>query len=187
MSRSVRVDGQFGRGYGSFFAGDEGDEALTGVRMLKPPAHKNDSANYLVGICWASAHAQLSGLSHQAPNRLHAPSGDHDPSRSAVGHGNGDFGRRAWRDHAGSPDSVAELPFVCGDGLVVHRFRRSRSGLDRTAGRREPESGSDHTETSCKTLPQHKQDCTPFVKARTLPLSGLAIISGSSPQATDIA
>jgi hypothetical protein len=54
LSRSVRVDDQFGRRCGSFCAGDEVDAALTGVQMLKPPARKNDSANSLVDICWAT-------------------------------------------------------------------------------------------------------------------------------------
>jgi hypothetical protein len=55
LSRSVRVDDQFGRRCGSFCAGDEVDAALTGVQMLQPPARKNDSANSLVDICWATA------------------------------------------------------------------------------------------------------------------------------------
>jgi hypothetical protein len=55
LSRSVRVDDQFGRRCGSFCAGDEVDAALTGVQMLKPPARKNGSADSLVDICWATA------------------------------------------------------------------------------------------------------------------------------------
>jgi hypothetical protein len=82
---------------------------------------------------------------------------DHDPSRMALSHGNGDFGRRAWRDHVELPDSAAELPFACRGGLLVRRFRCNRSGRDRTPYRQEPESGSDHTETTCKTLHRHSE------------------------------
>jgi len=46
----------------------------------------------------------------------------------------------------------------CRGGLLARRFRCSRYGLDRTAYRQGPESGSGHTETSCKTL--HRQSET---------------------------
>ena len=148
---------------------------MTGVQKLKPPAGKNDSAKSLVDICWATAHSQARRPSLRARDRLHAPRGDPDPSRCAVGHGNGDFARRAWRDHAVLPDSVAELPFGGGAVLAGHSFRRSRSDLDRSAGKLKPASGSDHIETSCKTLPQHMRHRMSLVKARILALSGLAI------------
>ena len=104
---------------------------------------------------------------------------DPDPSRIALWHGNGDFGRHAWRDHAELPDSVAELPFGGRAGLLVRRFRRSRSDLDRTAYRQRPESGSEHTETSCKKLPHTCQAACPdaLEKAHAPLLSGLAILS----------
>jgi hypothetical protein len=83
---------------------------------------------------------------------------DPDPSRIVLWHGNGDFGRHAWRDHAELPDSVAELPFGGRAELLARRFRNSRSDLDRTAYRQGPESDSEHTETSCNTL--HRQNET---------------------------
>jgi hypothetical protein len=82
----------------------------------------------------------------RAKNPLCARYRDPDPSRIALWHGNGDFGRHAWRDHAELPDSVAELPFGGRAGLLARRFRRSRSDLDRTDYRQGPESGSEHTE-----------------------------------------
>src|SRR5205823_121206 len=64
----------------------------------------------------------------------------------------------AWHDHAELPDSVAELPFAGRGALLARRFRRSRPGLDRTADRQEPGSGSARTETSCKMFHRGMRD-----------------------------
>src|ERR1700719_821971 len=61
------------------------------------------------------------------------------------------------RDHVELPDSTRELPYACRGGLLARRFRCNRSGRDRTPYRQEPESGSDHTETTCKTLHRHSE------------------------------
>jgi hypothetical protein len=126
--------------------------------MPKPSAGNDDRAIVLATFCWTTVHSRPRRLPIRAKDPLWARWRDHDPSRIALWHGNSDFGRRAWRDHAELPDSVAELPFGCRGGLVARRFRCSRSGLDRTACRQGPESGSEHTETSCKTL--HRQSET---------------------------
>jgi hypothetical protein len=126
--------------------------------MPKPSAGNDDRAIVLATFCWTTVHSRPRRLAIRAKDPLWARWRDHDPSRIALWHGNSDFGRRAWRDHAELPDSVAELPFGCRGGLVARRFRCSRSGLDRTACRQGPESGSEHTETSCKTL--HRQSET---------------------------
>jgi hypothetical protein len=104
-----------------------------------------------------------------------APWRDPDPSRIALWHGNDDFERHAYRDHAELPDSVAELPFGARAGLPARRFRSSRSDLDRTNYRQGPESGSEHTETSCNPL-LHWQSAThyPQTGARLQPRSDQA-------------
>jgi hypothetical protein len=45
------------------------------------------------------AHSQPWGLPLRAKRQLHRFWEDPDPSRGAVVHGNGEFGRRAWGDH----------------------------------------------------------------------------------------
>src|SRR5450631_4344379 len=92
----------------------------------------------------------------------------------ALSRDNGDFGRRAWRDHGELPDSAAELPFGCRDGLLARRFRCSRYDLDHTGDRQKPESGSEHTETFCKTLHRYmRQRKSSASNYRTLYLSVL--------------
>jgi hypothetical protein len=126
--------------------------------MAKPSAGNHDRTIVLATFCWTPVHSRRRRLPIPAKDPLWACWRDPDPSRIALWHGNGDFGRRAWRDHVELPDSVAELPFGCRGGLLARRFRRSRSGLDHTADRQGPESGSDHTERTCKTL--HQQSAT---------------------------
>ena len=106
---------------------------------------------------------------------------DHDPSRIALSHDNGDFGRRAWCDHVELPDSAAELPFGCRGGLLARKFRCSRYDLDHTGDRQKPESGSEHTETFCKKLHRYmRQRKSSASNYRTLHLSVLAIF-GAPP------
>jgi hypothetical protein len=88
-----------------------------------------------------------------------APWPDPDPSRGTVEHGSGDFARRAWHVPAELPDSGAELPFAARDGRFARMFRGSTFGLDRTADKRGPDSGSARTETSCKS--RHRHMCIP--------------------------
>jgi hypothetical protein len=102
----------------------------------------------------------------RATNPVYALWLDPDPSRIDFGHGNSDFGRRAWRDHAELPDSVAELAFGCRGEILARRFRHSRSGLDRTAYRQRPESGNEHTETFCKTLRRQRETHQPPAQRR---------------------
>ena len=109
----------------------------------------------------------------------HQPWPDHDPSRGAVEHGSGDFVRRAWRGHAGWPDSVAELPSAGHGAFLARRLRRSRSGLDRTADKQEPGSGSARTGTFCKTLDRGTRDRMRFV-AKAHSRSSPARFGGSS-------
>jgi hypothetical protein len=71
----------------------------------------------------------------------------------AVGRGSDDFVRHAGHDHGESFDSVAELPVVGRGGLPARRFRRSISGRDHTADKRERDIHSVRTETTCKKLP----------------------------------
>ena len=123
--------------------------------MPKLSAGNDDRAIVVATFCWITVRSRP----RRPPFREKAPLfvrwRDHDPSRMALSHGNGDFGRRARRDHVELPDSAAELPFGCHGGLLARRFRCNRSGRDRTPYRQEPESGSDHTETPCKTLHRH--------------------------------
>ena len=122
------------------------------------PSADNDDRAMVATSRWRSAGSRRRRHPMRAKNPLCARYRDPDPSRIALWHGNGDFGRHAWRDHAELPDSVAELPFGGRAGLLARRFRRSRSDLDRTDYRQGPESGSEHTETSCNTL--HRQSET---------------------------
>ena len=146
--------------------------------MPRPTARNDDRAGILASFCWMTAHSKPQGLPPRAKDPFHAPWRDRDPSRGAAGHGNGDFGRRAWRDHAELPDSVAEPPFVGRGALLAHRFRRNRSGLDHTVDTQQPESGSERTETSCKKRHRHMRERMSDVsKVRTPPLSGPAMFS----------
>src|SRR6202795_3632113 len=126
--------------------------------MPRRSADHNDDRAMVATSRWRAAASSRRRHPMRAKDPLCARYRDPDPSRIALWHGNGDFGRHAWRDHAELPDSVAELPFGGRAGLLARRFRRSRSDLDRTAYRRGPESGSEHTETSCNTL--HRQSET---------------------------
>jgi hypothetical protein len=136
--------------------------------MAKPSAGNHDRTIVLATFCWTPVHSRRCRLPIPAKDPLWACWRDPDPSRIALWHGNGDFGRRAWCDHVELPDSVAELPFGCRGGLLARRFRRSRSGLDHTAYRQGPESGSDHTERTCKTLHQQSATHQPPVAQRRI-------------------
>ena len=138
--------------------------------MAKPSVGNHDRTIVLATFCWTPVHSRRRRLPIPAKDGdpLWACWRDPDPSRIALWHGNGDFGRRAWRDHVELPDSVAELPFVCRGELLARRFRRSRSGLDHTAYRQGPESGSDHTERTCKTLHQQSATHQPPVPQRRI-------------------
>src|ERR1700693_1880442 len=101
------------------------DEGLTGAQMPKPSACNDDRAIVVATFCWTTVRARP----RRPPIRERAPFfvrwRDHDPSRIALSRDNGDFGRRAWRDHVELPDSAAELPFDCRGGLLARRFRCS--------------------------------------------------------------
>jgi hypothetical protein len=142
-------------GFGCSFDGHVEDEGLKGAQTRRPGADNDDRAIVTATSCWRSAGSRRRRHPMRAKDPLRALYRDPDPSRIALWHGNGDFGRHAWRDRAVLPDSVAELPFGGRAGLLARRFRNSRSDLDRTACRQGPESGSEHTETSCNTL--HRQ------------------------------
>jgi hypothetical protein len=143
------------------------------------PSADNDDRAMVATSRWRSAGSRRRRHPMRAKNPLCARYRDPDPSRIALWHGNGDFGRHAWRDHAELPDSVAELPFGGRAGLLARRFRRSRSDLDRTAYRRGPESGSEHTETSCNTLHRQSETHQPPNRRRLQPPS--APIRSSMP------
>jgi hypothetical protein len=153
------------RGYGASSLDGVEDEGLIGAEMGKPGARNDGRAGALVAVCWTAAFGR-----HplRARDLRRQPWPDHDPSRVAVEHGSGDFVRHAWHGHAELPDSVAGLPSAGRGALLARRFRRSRSGLDRTADRQEPGSGSARTGTSCKTLHPGTRDRMRFVsKAQT--------------------
>jgi len=154
------------------------DEGLTGAQMPKPSACNDDRAIVVATFCWTTVRARP----RRPPIREKAPFfvrwRDHDPSRIALSRDNGDFGRRAWRDHVELPDSAAELPFDCRGGLLARRFRCSRYDLDHTGDRQKPESGSEHTETFYKKLHRYmRQRKSSASNYRTLHLSVLAIFS----------
>ena len=149
--------------------------------MPKPSACNDDRAIVVATFCWTTVRARP----RRPPTREEAPLfvrwRDHDPSRIALSHDNGDFGRRAWRDHVELPDSAAELPFACRGGLLARRFRCSKYDLDHTGDRQKPESGSEHTETFCKKLHRYmRQRKSSASNYRTLHLSVLAIF-GAPP------
>jgi len=99
-------------------------------------------------FCWTMVRSRPRRPPIQEKDPLFVRWRNHDPSRIALWHGNGDFGQRAWRDHVGLPDSAAEILFGLRGELVARRFRSSRSGRDRTPCKQELESGSDHTKKS---------------------------------------
>ena len=117
-------------------------------------------------FCWTTVRARSHGLPTPATSPLCSRQRDPDPSRNALWHGSGDFGRRACRDHAGLPDSVAELPFACRGERLARRLRSNRSGRDRTVYRQGPERGSEHIETSCRTLHRQSESHKPPVPAQ---------------------
>ena len=117
----------------------------------------DDRAIVVATFCWTTVRSRLRRPPIREKDPFFARWRDHDPSRIPLSHGNGDFGQRAWRDHVELPDSAAELPFGCRGGLLARRLRCNSSGRDRTPYRQEPESGSDHTETTCKTLHRHRE------------------------------
>src|SRR5712691_861993 len=141
----------FGR-FGRSFDGYVEDEAVKGAQIPKPSAGNDDTAIVVATFCCATVRSRPHRPPIQEKDPPFARWGDYDPSRIALLHGNGDFGQRAWRDHAELPDSAAELPVGSRGGHLARRFRSSRSGRDRSPYRQEPESGSDHTETICTTL-----------------------------------
>ena len=141
----------FGR-FGRSFDGYVEDEAVKGAQIPKPSAGNDDTAIVVATFCCATVRSKPHRPPIQEKDPPFARWGDYDPSRIALLHGNGDFGQRAWRDHAELPDSAAELPVGSRGGHLARRFRSSRSGRDRSPYRQEPESGSDHTETICTTL-----------------------------------
>jgi hypothetical protein len=139
--------------------------------MPKLSASNDGRASVLATFCRMPVQLTPRRLPIRAKSPLFSLWRDYDPSRIALWHGNGDFGRHAWRDHAELPDSVAELPFGCRGGLLARRFRYSRSGLGRTAYRQGPESGNEHTETSCKTLHRQSETHQPPARRRFRPPS----------------
>jgi hypothetical protein len=153
--RAIRVDGYgegpFGR-FGGSFDGYVEDEAVKGAQIPKPSAGKDDTAIVLATFCCATVRSRPRRPPIQEEDPPFARLRDYDPSRIALLHGNGDFGQRAWRDHAELLDSAAELPVGSRGEHLARRFRSSRSGRDRSPYRQAPESGSDHTETICTTL-----------------------------------
>jgi len=156
--------------------------------MPTPSARNGDRTGVLAPVWWTRAHLRPGRLPTCAKAMPRASSQDYDPSRgAAVWHDNSDFARRAWRDHAELPDSVAELPFVGRGGLPARRFRRSRSGRGHTAGKQEPDNGSEHIETSCKKLhPDMPDRMSDALRARALLFSGLAIF-GAPPASLPLA
>jgi hypothetical protein len=141
----------FGR-FGRSFDGYVEDEAVKGAQIPKPSAGNDDTAIVVATFCCATVRSRPRRPPIQEEAPPFAGWRDYDPSRIALLHGNGDFGQRAWRDHAELPDSAAELPVGSRGGHLARRFRSSRSGRDRSPYRQAPESGSDHTETICTTL-----------------------------------
>ena len=131
--------------------GDFGDEELIGVEIVKPAVHNGDRASAVVALRWMPAPRRPA---IQAKG-IHPPWPDPDPSRGIVEHGSGDFARRAWHVPAELPDSGAELPFAARGGRLARMFRGSTFGLDRTADKRGPDSGSARKETSCKSRHRH--------------------------------
>ena len=164
------VEGPFGRCDRSFDGYVE-DEALKGAQIPKPTGGNDDTAIVVATFCWTAVRSRPRRPPIQETDPPFARWWDHDPSRIALSHGNGDFGQRAWRDHVELPDSAAELPFGSCSGLLARRFRSSRSGHDRTPYRQEPESGSDHTETICTTLHQHSETHYPPAQPQFLAAS----------------
>src|ERR1700730_12876360 len=134
--------------------------------MPKPSAGNDDRAIVVATFCWTTVRSRPRRPPIWEKDQFFVHSRDHDPSRIALSHGNGDFGQRAWRNHVELPDSAAELPFACRGALVARRFRCNSSGHDRPPYRQEPESGSDHTETTCKTLHRHSETHYPPAKRR---------------------
>src|ERR1700693_2620500 len=134
--------------------------------MPKPSAGNDDRTIVVATFCWTTVRSRPRRPPIREKDPLFVRWGDHDPSRIVLSHGNGDFGPRAWRDHVELPDSAAELPFGCRGGLLARRFRCNRSGRDRTPYRQEPGSGSDHKETTCKTLHRHSETHYPPAKRR---------------------
>jgi len=146
--------------------------------MPKPSACNDDRAIVVATFYWTTLRARprRPAIREKAPFFVRWR--DHDPSRIALSHDNGDFGPRAWRDHVELPDSASELPFDCRGGLLARRFRCSRYDLDHTGDRQKPESGIEHTETFCKKLHRYmRQRKSSASNYRTLHLSVLAIFS----------
>src|SRR5580693_6239668 len=152
--------------------------------MPKPSAGNDDRAIVMATFCWTTVRSRPRRSPIREKDPFFVRWRDHDPSRIALSHGNGDFGQRAWRDHVELPDSAAELPFACRGGLLARRFRCNSSGRDRTPYRQEPESGSEHTETFCKKLHRYmRQRKSSASNYRTLHLTVLAIFSAPGPPA----
>jgi hypothetical protein len=146
--------------------------------MPKPSAGNDDRAIVVATFCWTTVRSRPRRPPIRKKDPLFVRWRDHDPSRIALSHGNGNFGRRAWRDHVELPDSAAELLFGCRGGLLARRFRCSRYDLDHTGDRQKPECGSEHTETFCKKLHRYmRQRRSSASNYRTLHLSVLAIFS----------
>jgi hypothetical protein len=146
--------------------------------MPKLSAGNDDRAIVVATFCWTTVCSRPPRPPIREKNPLFVPWRDHDPSRIALSHGNGDFGWRAWRDHVELPDSAAELSFGCRGGLLARRFRCSRYDLGHTGDRQKPESGNANTETFCKKLHRHMQQCKSSApNYRTLRLLVLAIFN----------
>jgi hypothetical protein len=97
--------------------------------MRKPSASNDDRAIVVATFCWTAVRSRPRRPPIREKNPLFARWRDHDPSRIALSHGNGDFGRRAWRDHVELPDSAAELLFGCRGGLLAAAKRASQQVL----------------------------------------------------------
>ena len=94
------------------------DEALKGAQMPKPSAGNDDRAIVVATFCWTTVPLKAPPTSDSRKGPVFVRWRDHDPSRIALSHGNGDFGQRAWRDHAELPDSAAELPLLVAAGIL---------------------------------------------------------------------
>ena len=134
-------------------------EELTSARTAKPNVRNNDRRSVPVAVWRTIEHSDRRRSPIELNGPFRRPKRDHDPSRGAVGHGIDGFVRRAWHARAVSPGSVAEPPFAPHGGLRARRFRRSKSGPDRSLDRRGPDNGSERTRTSCTTPHRYTRQC----------------------------
>ena len=68
---------------------------VTGAEMPKPSARNDDRAIVMATFCWTTVRSRPRRPPIREEDPLFVRWRDHDPSRIALSHGNGDFGRRA--------------------------------------------------------------------------------------------